>query len=199
MEAARSALAGSPAFAAVRPPGHHATADTAMGFCLIDNVVVASRWALDHGGIDQVLIVDWDVHHGNGTQALVEDDPRIRYVSFHQWPLYPGTGSEGERGVGNVFNVLRPPGVPRATYVADLNAAVSRAIDGWAPGLILISAGFDGLAGDPLAGFTLEPEDYSRRVTEWRHLGLPIATLLEGGYDPGRTAWAAAAHLAALA
>ncbi len=197
--AARSALAGSPAFAAVRPPGHHATGDKAMGFCLINNIVVASRWALAHGGIDRVLIIDWDVHHGNGTQALVERDSRIRYVSLHQWPLYPGTGREEETGVGNVFNVPRPPGLPRATYVAALNAAVSRAIDGWEPGLILISAGFDALAGDPLAGFTLEPDDYATWVTEWRQLGIPLATALEGGYDPDRTAMAAAAHLAALA
>lgn len=197
--AARSALAGSPAFAAVRPPGHHATGDTAMGFCLINNIVVASRWALDHGGIDRVLIIDWDVHHGNGTQALVERDSRVRYVSLHQWPLYPGTGREEETGIGNVFNVPRPPGLPRATYVAALNAAVSRAIDGWEPGLILISAGFDALAGDPLAGFTLEPDDYATWATEWRQLGIPLATALEGGYDPDRTAMAAAAHLAALA
>jgi acetoin utilization deacetylase AcuC-like enzyme len=98
-----------------------------------------------------------------------------------------------------VFNVPRPPGLSRAVYVADLDAAVSRAIEGWKPGLILISAGFDALAGDPLAGFTLEPEDYGTWVTSWRRLRVPIATVLEGGYDPERTARAAAAHLAALA
>ena len=197
--AARSAISGSPAFAAIRPPGHHATADTAMGFCLINNVVVAAMWALDHAGVQRVLIIDWDVHHGNGTQALVEREPRIHYVSLHQWPLYPGTGREDDRGVGNVFNVPRPPGLPRANYVADLSAAVTRAVEGWTPELILISAGFDGMAGDPLAGFTLEPEDYGTWVTEWRGLGVPIATVLEGGYDPTRIASAAASHLAALA
>jgi acetoin utilization deacetylase AcuC-like enzyme len=197
--AARSALAGTPAFAAARPPGHHATASNAMGFCLINNIVVASRWALHNGAIDRVLIIDWDVHHGNGTQALIERDPRIRYVSLHQWPLYPGTGREDERGVGNVFNVPRPPGLPRASYVADLNAAVSQAIENWEPELILISAGFDALAGDPLAGFTLEPDDYGIWLTCWRQLGVPMATVLEGGYDPARTARAAFVHLAALA
>ena len=125
MEAARLALRGEPAFAPVRPPGHHAVADEAMGFCLINNVVVAARAALAEWGCQRVLIVDWDVHHGNGTQALVEDDGRIRYVSLHQWPLYPGTGRADERGVGNVFNVPRPPGLPRARYVEDLDLAVA--------------------------------------------------------------------------
>jgi len=199
VEAAAAALSGAPGFAAVRPPGHHATANTAMGFCLVNNVVVAARWALDHGGLGRVLIIDWDVHHGNGTQELVARDKRIRYVSLHQWPLYPGTGREEERGVGNVFNVPRPPGLPRRTYVDDLNRAVARATEGWLPELILISAGFDALAGDPLAGFTLEPEDYSTWTAEWREIGAPIASVLEGGYVPSRISKAAAAHLGALA
>ena len=199
VRAAGLALEGAPAFAAVRPPGHHATATVAMGFCLINNVVVAARWALDEMGLGRVLIVDWDVHHGNGTQDLVEADARIRYVSLHQWPLYPGTGRAEERGVGNVFNVARPPGLARERYVTDLNDAVARATDGWPPELILLSAGFDALAGDPLAGFTLEPDDYVTWVTTWRALGAPIASVLEGGYVPSRVADAAAAHLAALA
>ncbi|OGU02605.1 MAG: hypothetical protein A2W29_10575 [Gemmatimonadetes bacterium RBG_16_66_8] len=196
--AVRSALDGTPAFACVRPPGHHATADEAMGFCLVNNVVVAARVALDDLGLARVLIVDWDVHHGNGTQELVERDPRMRYVSLHQWPLYPGTGRADERGAGNVFNVPRPPGLPRATYVADLEAAVARATDGWVPDLLLISAGFDAMAGDPLAGFTLEPEDYATWVRSWRRFGAPIASVLEGGYEPSRIRHAAAAHLEAL-
>ncbi len=197
--AAQRALDGEPAFAAIRPPGHHARADTAMGFCLINNVVVAARWAVGRLGLARVLIIDWDVHHGNGTQALVEGEARIRYVSLHQWPLYPGTGRAEERGVGNVFNVPRPPGLPRETYVADLNAAVERATDSWVPQLILISAGFDALASDPLAGFTLEPEDYASWVSRWRKLGAPMASVLEGGYVPQRVAEAMVAHLAALA
>ncbi len=199
VEAARRALDGEPAFAAVRPPGHHAIANRAMGFCLINNVVVAARWGIDRGGLDRVLIIDWDVHHGNGTQALVERDGRIRYVSLHQWPLYPGTGLREERGVGNVFNVPLPPGLPREKYVSDLNRAVDRATADWTPELILISAGFDALAGDPLAGFTLEPEDYVSWVAQWRGLQSPIASVLEGGYVPRRSAAAASAHLAALA
>ena len=197
--AAQQALDGEPAFAAIRPPGHHAMASRAMGFCLINNVVVAARCALRRFGLGRVLIIDWDVHHGNGTQALVETEVRIRYVSLHQWPLYPGTGCAEERGVGNGFNVPRPPGLPRETYVADLNAAVELATDGWVPQLILISAGFDALALDPLAGFTLEPEDYANWVSHWRELGVPMASVLEGGYVPQRVAEATAAHLAALA
>jgi acetoin utilization deacetylase AcuC-like enzyme len=196
--AARSALDGTPAFAAVRPPGHHATATRAMGFCLLNGVVVAARTATDVWGLERVLIVDWDVHHGNGTQDLVERDARIRYVSLHQWPLYPGTGREEERGVGNVFNVPRPPGLPRSEYVRELDDAVRRATDGWAPQLVLLSAGFDAMRGDPLAGFTLEPDDYAEWVTRWKALGAPIASVLEGGYAPERVARAAAAHLGAL-
>jgi acetoin utilization deacetylase AcuC-like enzyme len=192
------ALARGAAFAAVRPPGHHALPDAAMGFCLFNNVVVAARAALEERGIERVLIVDWDVHHGNGTQAMVEREPRVRYVSLHQWPLYPGTGREDERGVGNVFNVPRPPGLPRERYVADLRDAVARAVAGWAPQLIIISAGFDALAGDPLAGFTLEPDDYATWVAEWGSLGAPMVSVLEGGYVPPRVAAAAAAHVNAL-
>jgi acetoin utilization deacetylase AcuC-like enzyme len=197
--AARSALAGRAAFAAVRPPGHHALRDAAMGFCLVNNVVVAARAALEEEGVTRVLIVDWDVHHGNGTQAMVEGDPRIRYVSLHQWPLYPGTGRAEERGVGNIFNVPRPPGLAREEYVRDLNQAVEQATDAWQPGLMLLSAGFDAMAGDPLAGFTLEPEDYARWVRQWRQLGVPMASVLEGGYAPSRIRKAAGEHLRALA
>jgi acetoin utilization deacetylase AcuC-like enzyme len=149
-------------------------------------------------GCERVLIVDWDVHHGNGTQAIVERDARIRYVSLHQWPLYPGTGRADERGVGNVFNVPRPPGLPRRDYVEALHGAVAQATAGWRPDLLLISAGFDAMAGDPLAGFTLEPEDYAEWVTRWGELDVPLASVLEGGYVPPRIAAAAQAHLAVL-
>ena len=198
-EMARRALEGQPAFAAIRPPGHHAIADVSMGFCLINNVVVAARSAIDDLGAKRVLIVDWDVHHGNGTQALVERDAQIRFVSLHQYPLYPGTGREDERGVGNVFNVPRPPGLPRETYIADLNAAVERATNGWLPDVLLISAGFDAMAGDPLAGFTLEPEDYATWVHEWKKMAVPIGAVLEGGYVPERIRLAAGEMVRALA
>jgi len=171
-----------------------------MGFCFVNNVVVAARHA-QRLGRARVLIVDWDVHHGNGTQALVERDASIRFVSMHQYPWYPGTGAAAERGIGNVFNVPRPPGLPRATYVRDLLAAVDAALTGWQPDLLLVSAGFDSLAGDPLGGFTLEPED----VTQWtralreRVAPAPVVAVLEGGYRLDLLAAGAVATVQALA
>jgi acetoin utilization deacetylase AcuC-like enzyme len=188
------------AFAAVRPPGHHALAARGMGFCLVNNVVVAARHA-QRGGLGRVLVVDWDVHHGNGTQALVEADASVRYVSLHQHPWYPGTGMADERGVGNVFNVPRGPGKPPALYVGDLWAAIVAATTDWSPELVLVSAGFDAMLGDPLGGFTLEPEHYAdltRRLRD-RHPAVPIVGLLEGGYTPERLADGVLAHVAALA
>jgi acetoin utilization deacetylase AcuC-like enzyme len=187
------------AFAAVRPPGHHALASRAMGFCLVANAVVAARHA-QRLGCGRVLIVDWDVHHGNGTQALVERDATIRYVSLHQHPWYPGTGMADERGVGNVFNVPRGPGAPPARYVDDLWAAIVAATSGWTADLVLVSAGFDAMLGDPLGGFTLEPEHYAdltRRLRE-RLPAAPIVGLLEGGYVPSRLADGVLAHALAL-
>ena len=150
IEAVRVSVEGTPAFAAVRPPGHHATATRAMGFCLINNVAVAAYEALEGMGLERVLIVDWDVHHGNGTQAIVEADARVRYVSMHQSPLYPGTGAAEETGVGNIINVPLPGGLSRGRYVAALNDAVDRATDAWTPDLVLVSAGFDYLTRQAL-------------------------------------------------
>jgi acetoin utilization deacetylase AcuC-like enzyme len=188
------------AFAATRPPGHHALASRAMGFCFVNNVVVAARHAQSRGAA-RILIVDWDVHHGNGTQALVERDASIRFVSMHQYPWYPGTGAAEERGIGNVFNVPRPPDLPREQYVRDLLEAVDAALAGWSPDALLISAGFDSLAGDPLGGFTLLPED----ITIWtealrtRVAGRPVIALLEGGYRLDLLAAGSAAIVRALA
>jgi len=187
------------AFAAIRPPGHHALAAKGMGFCLVNNVVVAARHA-QAAGRPRVLIIDWDVHHGNGTQALVETDPTVRYVSLHQYPWYPGTGAANERGVGNVFNVPRGPGKQPALYVGDLWAAIVAATTDWTPNLVLVSAGFDAMAGDPLGGFTLEPEHFGDWTTRLRDRlpAVPIVGMLEGGYRPERLAAGVLAHLRAL-
>jgi acetoin utilization deacetylase AcuC-like enzyme len=186
-------------FAAVRPPGHHALAARGMGFCLVNNVVVAARHA-QRAGRERVLIIDWDVHHGNGTQALVETDPTVRYVSLHQHPWYPGTGAAEERGVGNIFNVPRGPGKPPALYVGDLWSAIVGATTEWSPSFVLVSAGFDAMAGDPLGGFTLEPEHYTELTTRLRDRlpTVPIVGLVEGGYIPERLAAGVAAHLRGL-
>lgn len=188
------------AFGATRPPGHHALTARAMGFCFLNNVVIAARYGQELGR-GRVLIVDWDVHHGNGTQALVEDDRDIRFVSLHQYPWYPGTGAADERGVGNVFNVPRPPGLPRAVYLRDLLAAVDAALDGWHPDLVLVSAGFDSLAGDPLGGFTLEPDDMAEltRALRERAGNAPVVGMLEGGYRLDLLAAGVTAHVRALA
>ncbi len=199
---AEHALAGGgPAFGPVRPPGHHATPSRAMGFCLLNNAAIAARVALDRLGAERVLLVDWDVHHGNGTADAFRSEPRVRYVSLHQWPYYPGTGAADDVGAGNLFHVPRPPGLPRERYVADLLGAVDRAVDGFAPDLLVLSAGFDALAGDPLAGFTLEPDDYATFTREiaGRAGAPPVVSVLEGGYDPERLAEAALRHLEVLA
>jgi acetoin utilization deacetylase AcuC-like enzyme len=187
------------AFAAVRPPGHHAMAQRAMGFCLVNNAIVGARHAQSLGR-ERVLIIDWDVHHGHGTQALMEQDPSIRYISLHQHPWYPGTGMAHERGVGNVFNVPRGPGMPAELYVDDLWAAIVTATTAWEPGLILVSAGFDAMNGDPLGGFTLEPPHYAELTTRLRERlpQAPIVGVLEGGYIPDRIAEGVAAHAGAL-
>jgi len=200
--AAERALRGDgPSFCATRPPGHHATPPRAMGFCLLSNAAIAARVALERLGAQRVLIVDWDVHHGNGTADCVRDEPRIHYVSLHQWPYYPGTGLADDTGCGNLFHVPRGPGLPAAGYVRDLLEAVDRAVIGFEPSLVIHSAGFDALRGDPLGGFTLEPADYATITREIaaRAPAAGVMSLLEGGYDPARLAEAAARHVLALA
>jgi acetoin utilization deacetylase AcuC-like enzyme len=200
IEAVTAAMGGTTAFGATRPPGHHAEAARAMGFCFVNNAVVAARHA-QAAGAARVLIVDWDVHHGNGTQALIESDPSIRYVSMHQFPWYPGTGAADERGVGNVFNLPRPPGLPRFRYVQDLLQGVNAALEDWTPDLLLLSAGFDSLAGDPLGGFTLLPEDITTWTIELRARlpDCPVAAVLEGGYRLDLLAAGVTALVSALA
>ena len=191
-------------FCAVRPPGHHALSEHGMGFCIFGSVGVAAHYARERHGARRILIIDWDVHHGNGTQALVEPQPSIRFVSMHQWPWYPGTGAAEDRGPHrNVWNVPMPAGLPPERYVESLFRAIDAATAGFVPDLILVSAGFDSLRGDPLGGFTLEFEHVHQltrgvveRAESWCEGRLVSA--LEGGYAPERLAEASLTHLEAL-
>jgi len=192
-------------FSAVRPPGHHAVYNRAMGFCLFSTVAIAAHYARRKHGLQRILIVDWDVHHGNGTQALVENEPDIHFVSMHQWPWYPGTGAAEDRGPHQtIWNIPMPPGLPAQTYLDSIHRGIDAATTHFVPDLIFISAGFDSLAGDPLGGFTLEIEDFfalsqslMERADAWCRGRLVSA--LEGGYAPDRVGAAAVAHLGALA
>jgi acetoin utilization deacetylase AcuC-like enzyme len=191
-------------FCAVRPPGHHALRGRGMGFCIFGNVAVAAHYALGRHGASRVLIVDWDVHHGNGTQALIEDTPAIRLVSMHQWPWYPGTGAAEDHGpYRTIWNVPMTAALPPDRYVRALLGAVDVAADDFVPDIVLISAGFDSLAGDPLGGFTLELEhielltrEIVGRATRW--CNGRVVSALEGGYAPDRLGAACVGHLRAL-
>ena len=191
-------------FCAVRPPGHHALRASAMGFCLFGNVAVGAHYARARHGAERVLIVDWDVHHGNGTQALVEQTRDIHFVSMHQWPWYPGTGAADDRGPhDNVWNVPRPGGLPAQDYVDALLGAIDAATQAFTPDIVLLSAGFDSMAGDPLGNFTLELPDFDRltrelvsRADQW--CGGRLVSALEGGYAPDRLGVACVRHMRAL-
>jgi len=191
-------------FCAVRPPGHHAVRARAMGFCLFVNVAIGARYARQRHGVERVLIVDWDVHHGNGTQALVEEERDIRFVSMHQWPWYPGTGAADDRGPHkSIWNLPMPPGLAPQAYVDAFEGAIDAATADFVPDVVFISAGFDSLAGDPLGGFTLELEhvrELTRFVVERaeRWCAGRVVSALEGGYAPERLAAACVMHMRAL-
>ena len=192
-------------FCAVRPPGHHALRDRGMGFCLFGNVAMAAQYARSRYGAARILIIDWDVHHGNGTQALVENEPDIRFVSMHQWPWYPGTGAADDRGPHrSIWNVPMPPALSPGDYVDALERAIDSATQSFVPDLIFISAGFDSLAGDPLGGFTLQVDHFeslTRSIVKRAEAfcGGKVVSSLEGGYAPDRVGAACVAHLDALA
>ena len=191
------------AFCAVRPPGHHATRERAMGFRLFDNVAVGAAHALAAHGLKRVAIADFDVHHGNGTQDIFEREPRVLFASSHQSPLYPDSGHEDERGCGNIVNGVLSPGAGSHEFRELWDAVLLPRLHAFRPQLLLISAGFDARANDPLADIRLSEEDYAwltERLVALarRHAEGRIVSTLEGGYDLAALAASAAAHVQAL-
>lgn len=188
------------AFVAGRPPGHHAERETSMGFCLFGTVAIGAKRALDHHGLKRVAIVDFDVHHGNGTQDLLWDEGRCLFVSSHQMPLYPGTGRPEERGLhGQMLNVPLREGSGGKAMRDAYERAVFPALEVWGPDLLMISAGFDAHADDPLAGLEWQAEDYrwlTDRLCDFA--GGRVVSTLEGGYDLGALAASVAAHVSVL-
>lgn len=196
------------AFCLVRPPGHHALGQSSMGFCLFNNIAVASRVATKELGLDRVMIVDWDVHHGNGTQAAFWEDPQVGFFSIHRWPFYPGTGDVDEigagKGLGTTVNIPVKFGTPRKEFLSRFTTTLETFATKMRPELVLISAGFDAHRLDPIGSLELETEDYielSRVVIEIakKHCGGKIVSVLEGGYHPAALADCIAVHLKELA
>jgi acetoin utilization deacetylase AcuC-like enzyme len=193
----------SNAFCAVRPPGHHAEPTIPMGFCLFNNVAVGAEQARAVHGLKRVAVMDFDVHHGNGTQAMFESDPDLFYASTHQSPLYPGTGHSSEHGVGNIVNAPLPPMAGSAEFRAAMTRIVLPALADFAPDFLIISAGFDAHRDDPLASLNFTEEDYAWVTTELMGVARAccagrVVSALEGGYDLRALGASAAAHVRAL-
>ena len=191
------------AFCAVRPPGHHATPDTAMGFCLFNNIAVAAAHALAVHGLKRIAIADFDVHHGNGTQDIFQREPRVLFISSHQSPLYPGTGSPQEHGAGNIVNAPLSPGDGSYAFRELWDGALLPRLHAFKPQLVLVSAGFDAHRNDPLSDIRLQTEDYAwiteRLVDLARaHAGGKLVSTLEGGYDLTALAASVSVHVNAL-
>ena len=196
------------AFCAVRPPGHHARAAQGMGFCIFNNAAIAARYAQKKHKIGKVLVVDWDIHHGNGTQDIFYEDGSVFYFSTHQWPLYPGTGRRDETGAGagagTNLNCPLPTGAGRKEILGAFRDLLVPAADRFRPELVIVSAGFDSHFSDPLGGFGLTEEDFVdltqiMKQIAGRHAGQRLISVLEGGYNLDGLAKATAAHVRALA
>jgi acetoin utilization deacetylase AcuC-like enzyme len=190
-----------------RPPGHHALPDRAMGFCLFNSVAVAARAAIDEYGLDRVLIVDWDVHHGNGTQDTFYRDEQVGFLSIHRWPFYPGSGASDETGSGPGLGFTRNLpvefGTPRAAYRDRFRQELESFAADLRPQLVLVSAGFDSHREDPIGSLGLEVEDFAGLTQDVldvaaAHAGGRVVSLLEGGYNPQRLAESVGEHLRAL-
>jgi len=167
-----------------RPPGHHAERDTAMGFCLFNNCAIAANYAHTVKGISRVAVLDWDVHHGNGTQHILETDPNMAYCSLHQWPYYPGTGAEHEQGnYNNVLNIPLPSGSGKYEYFSAFDEKVLPFLKSWEPELLIISAGFDASQNDPLGGMRLLPEHFAEFTRYCLDITPHLLLGLEGGYN----------------
>jgi acetoin utilization deacetylase AcuC-like enzyme len=169
-------------FAFVRPPGHHATPTEPMGFCLFNNIAIAARAAQHELGVERVAIVDWDVHHGNGTQDVFIDDPSVLFVSIHQWPFYPGTGGPGEQGE-TLLNIPLPAGSTDEDYLRMFDDLVSPSVTAFEPDLVLVSAGFDAHEQDPLAGMLVTEAGFRELAHRSAQLAPSVAAVLEGGYN----------------
>jgi acetoin utilization deacetylase AcuC-like enzyme len=195
------------AFCAVRPPGHHAEAGRAMGFCLFNNVAIGARYAQKHGGLKRVCIIDWDVHHGNGTQHSFEDDGSVLYISTHEYPFYPGTGSADERGFGEgegaTLNCPMPAGCGDREYISLFENPIAPAVRAFRPEIILVSAGFDAHRDDPLAQMEVTSAGFGRMTSIVRALADEccegrLVSALEGGYHLSALAHSVEAHLQSL-
>ncbi len=191
------------AFCAVRPPGHHATCSEAMGFCLFNSIAVGAAHALEKFGLSRIAIADFDVHHGNGTQAIFDREPRVVFASSHQMPLYPDSGHASERGINNIFNAPLPPGAGGALFREAWQTRLLPQIDAFRPQLVMISAGFDAHRRDPLAQLELEADDFDWITRELvaianRHADGRVVSSLEGGYDLQGLRESCIAHVAAM-
>lgn len=194
-------------FCAVRPPGHHAESDAVMGFCLFNNVAIAARYAEEQYGVRKIVILDWDVHHGNGTQEIFYRDKSVFYISTHQYPFYPGTGSRGENGEGEgkgyTLNIPMRAGSGEKEYLESFQKEILPAIELYQPELLLISAGFDAHKDDPLANINLTEESFAKMTAMTKevadkHCGGKIVSVLEGGYNVQALARSVEAHLKQL-